>query len=108
MGTSNKVKRPPKVFKEYVSILNNSQKLRVRVLQYQHPVLGKSPIVLDIREFVEGIKLTQGKQYTGYTAHGLSLTYESLVALEAILPIAMEKIKEVIETIVKEKSESIS
>lgn len=83
---------PPKVFAEYTSIHSGKQKLRVRVVQYQHPMIGVSKPLLDIREWVEGRTLPNKKLWTGFSSNGISLDTQAVYDLKNMLEEIYQKL----------------
>lgn len=76
---------PPKVFCEYHPIISGKQKLRVRLVQYQHPMIGTSVPLLDIREWIEGKLLPNKKLWTGFSSNGVALDKKAVGELKLMI-----------------------
>lgn len=85
----------PTVHREFDELGNEHARLRVRVVQYRHPYFGMSEPRLDIRKWLENHKNRDETIYTGFTREGISLTWDDILALEALIP----EIKEIMESI---------
>lgn len=89
---------PPKVHSEFDKLYSGTQTLRVRVLQYNHPMIGTSAPMLDIREWVTGRELPNKKLWTGFSPNGISLDRQAVLNLRDMLDDILEKIDEIEET----------
>lgn len=83
---------PPIVHTEYPSLGGERIEYKVRVIQYNHPMIGTSEPMLDIRQFLTNHKNPDGTVYTGFGPSGVSLTLSDIHMLEEHL----ESIKDTI------------
>lgn len=92
MADSTKDVNLPEVLEEIGELGSDKHKLIVRIIRYQHPLIGKSKPMLDIRRFFSDKKNLDGSVYTGF-GHGVSLTEADLTTLSRGIPEILDKIK---------------
>lgn len=80
----------PIVHKEFPEMGSSRAKLRVRLLQYQHPNFGISEPKLDIRKYLQDHKNKDGSEYTGFTREGISLNWDDVNAMFELIPQIIE------------------
>lgn len=84
----------PIVHKEFASLGTEKQQVRLRIVQFQHPEIGISDHMLDIRRYLKDKVIGEGKVYSGWTnvAHSLRLKDVIKLAnlLEEIIPCMQE------------------
>lgn len=83
----------PKVLKEVGQLGNDKHRLMLRVIRYQHPLIGESRAMLDIRRYHKDKKNDDGTLYTGF-GHGVSLGIKDLESLKANLDDVIKFIQE--------------
>lgn len=71
----------PEVLSELGRLGTDKHVLVMRIVRYQHPLIGKSPPMLDIRHFIEDKKNPDGTVFTGFS-NGISLTIADLLILK--------------------------
>lgn len=81
---------PPIVHAELAELGEGETTIRVRVIQYQHPKIGVSEPMLDIREHYNNKKNPDGTYYTGWSRGGVSLKLNELEDLHSAIERAME------------------
>ena len=70
---------PPIVIKDLGSIFQNEYtSLRFRVIKYQHPYIGESVPMLDIRQYFIDKPNEEGSPYTGWSSNGISLKMDEI------------------------------
>lgn len=96
----------PEVISELGRLGTDKHILLIRLVRYQHPLIGRSAPMLDIRQYYENKKNPDGTVFTGYSSNGVSLTINDLHKLYKMLPeIISESEKIAVE---KEKNNGIS
>jgi len=89
-----KITNPPICHKDFGEIGDNKNRIRLRVITYHHPMIGSSPPMFDLRQWLENKRNADGSIYTGWSSSGISLNENDLESLLAIIPEALELIQE--------------
>lgn len=88
-----KISNPPICHEEYESLGKDENKIRTRLITYQHPMIGQSPPMLDLRQWLDKKKNEDGSFYTGWSSNGVSLGLEDLIKLREICDKAIDAIQ---------------
>lgn len=82
----------PEVIEELGELGSNKHKLKIRIIRFQHPEIGKSAPMLDIRRYWVDKPNQDGTTFTGF-GPGISLKIADLHRLRADLPNFIAKLE---------------
>lgn len=102
MSTAEDKTNIPQVHQEYESLGTKDKKIRCRILQFQHPEIGISPPLLDLRRFYVNKDNGDGTKYTGWSKQAVSLGIVDLKQLRDIIEKAIPQMEEIYKTYKKE------
>jgi hypothetical protein len=82
----------PVVLAEFINLGNPQSVLKLRLIRFQHPHIGKSPPMLDIRQYFTNKHNPDGSIYTGFSTNGVALSRYDLEKLHKEIPKIIEAI----------------
>lgn len=76
----------PEVLVDFGQLGTAQHILKVRLIRFQHPHIGKSPPMLDIRQYFVNKQNPDNTVYTGFSTNGIALSKADLVKLLEDIP----------------------